>query len=126
MKFNSRTLTSSLVDGALGIGGAVIGQEVGALLPASVDPMYADIGKVVIGCFAPAFIKGKAQSYAKSIGIGLAAQGGLNLVNTYLLNDAAPAATQRVAGYPINSNALGGYPINSNALGRRQRAVSGV
>lgn len=113
MKFNSKSLISSLVDGALGVGGAVLGQEVGRMVPATVDSTIVDAGKIVLGCLAPAFIKGKSQNFVRSIGIGLAAQGGLNLVNAFVLK---PTGYTRIGGADNRAYALAGADNRAYAL----------
>jgi hypothetical protein len=55
------------------------------------------------------FIKGKAGAYAESFGTGFAIQGGLNLVNQYLLK---PTGYGRVGGLDNSNYALYG-PDNS-------------
>jgi hypothetical protein len=84
---NTKNIVSSATRTAVVIGGAVAAQELGKMVPAdTLDPMYTDIAKVVIGGLAiPMFAKGKSAGLINAFGDGFAVQGGLNLVNTYLL-----------------------------------------
>ena len=94
-------LVKSVLHTGIGVAGAAGAQYAGTMLPASVDPMYADLGKVVLGGLVlPMLTKGAAGEYLSSFGNGMAIQGGLNLVNQYLIK---PTAYARVGGVD-NSN----------------------
>jgi len=94
---NTKNLVSGAIRTAVVIGGAVAAQEAGKMVPATtLDPMYTDIAKVAIGgLLIPMFAKGKSASYISAFGDGFAVQGGLNLVNTYLLTPAVSGVDNR-------------------------------
>lgn len=106
----TKDLGKSAINYALLLGGAVAAQEAGKMVPATtLDPMYTDAGKVVLGALVlPMLTKNPT---VKTIGEGFAIQGGLNLVNQYLLNG-APA----VSGVDNRDYALMGVDNRDYAL----------
>ena len=108
----TKDLAKNALSTALGIGGAVGGQEIRKMIPATtVDPMYTNIGLVVVGGLVlPMFAKGKAGDYIKSVGNGMAIEAGLQLTNQYLM----PAGTA-VSGY--NNAGSGLYGVNNEGPG---------
>lgn len=107
----TKDLAKNALSTALGIGGAVGGQEIRKMIPAeTLDPMYTNIGLVVTGgLLLPMFAKGKAGDYVKSLGNGVAIEAGLQLVNQYLM----PATA--VSGY--NNAGTGLYGLNNAGPG---------
>lgn len=107
----TKDLAKNALSTALGIGGAVGGQEIRKMIPAeTLDPMYTNIGLVVTGgLLLPMFAKGKAGEYVKSLGNGIAIEAGLQLANQYLM----PAAT--VSGY--NNAGPGLYGVDNSGAG---------
>lgn len=107
----TKDLAKNALSTALGIGGAVGGQEIRKMIPAeTLDPMYTNIGLVVVGGLVlPMFSKGKAGDYIKSLGNGVAIEAGLQLANQYLMP--APA----VSGY--NNAGPGLYGVNNEGPG---------
>lgn len=107
----TKDLAKNALSTALGIGGAVGGQEIRKMIPAeTLDPMYTNIGLVVAGGLVlPMFAKGKAGDYVKSLGNGIAIEAGLQLVNQYLM----PATA--VSGY--NNGGTGLYGLNNGGAG---------
>ena len=108
---------------AAGLAGMVAAQEGGKMVPATtLDPMYTDIAKVAIGVLGvPMLTK---NTTIQQVGLGFALQGGLNLVNQYLLSPAAPGA---VAGYDNAGYAIMGSDNRDYALmgtGGSQPSVS--
>jgi len=118
---NTKNIVSKATRTAVVIGGAVAAQELGKMVPAdTLDPMYTDIAKVVIGGLAiPMFAKGKAAGYISAFGDGFAVQGGLNLVNNYLLTPAAVGGTDN-ANYSI----MGTDNANYSLMGPRSSQAS--
>lgn len=107
----TKDLAKNALSTALGIGGAVGGQEIRKMIPAeTLDPMYTNIGLVVTGgLLLPMFGKGKSADYVKSLGNGMAVEAGLQLVNQYLM----PATA--VSGY--NNAGSGLYGVNNEGPG---------
>jgi len=110
----TKQLAASALATALGIGGAVGSQEIRKMIPAeTLDPMYTNIGLVVLGGLAlPMLGKGKSSSYISSLGNGMAVEAGLQLVNQYLMPAATPG---QVAGY--NNAGPGLYGVNNEGPG---------
>ena len=120
---NTKNLVNKVLHTAVGVGGAVAAQELGKMVPAdTLDPMYTDIAKVVIGgLVVPMVAKGKAAGYIQSFGDGFAIQGSLNLVNNYLM----PASS--VSGIDNRGYALMGVDNRDYALmGIRGNMVPGA
>lgn len=92
-----KNLMSSAMNNVLAVGGALIAQKGGAMIPDTVDPMYVNIGKVALGILAPTFVKGKSQAMVASLVTGIAIEGALQLWAKY-----------RVAGFDNGANALAG------------------
>lgn len=107
----TKNLMSSLVSGALAGGGAIASQELGAMVPATIDPLYVNIAKIALGSIAPALVKGKNAEYLKSIGTGVAVEGALALYATY--------KTPAVSGWDNSNYAMSG-------LDNSQFAMSGL
>jgi hypothetical protein len=107
----TKQLAASALATALGIGGAVGSQEIRKMIPAeTLDPMYTNIGLVVLGGLAlPMLGKGKSSAYISSLGNGMAVEAGLQLVNQYLM----PATA--VSGY--NNEGPGLYGVNNAGPG---------
>lgn len=107
----TKDLAKNALSTALGIGGAVGGQEIRKMIPAeTLDPMYTNIGLVVLGGLVlPMMGKGKSGDYVKSLGSGIAIESGLQLVNQYLM----PATA--VSGY--NNEGPGVYGLNNGGAG---------
>lgn len=107
----TKDLAKNALSTALGVGGAVAGQEIRKMISVeTVDPMYTNIGLVVAGGLVlPMFAKGKAGDYVKSLGNGIAIEAGLQLVNQYLM----PATA--VSGY--NNAGPGLYGVNNEGPG---------
>jgi hypothetical protein len=127
---NSDALMSGVLDGVLGGTGAIAAQEFGAIvtpmIPATMlAPGTAgelvDAAKIVLGCVLPAMVPGEYHEHAKAIGIGFAAQGGLNLFNTLM----ATPTYVRVGGADNRMYALAGADNRMYALagGRRYRVA---
>ena len=100
-----KNLMSSAMNNVLAVGGAVLARKGGAMVPDTVDPMYVNIGKVVIGAFGPTLLKGKSQAMLASLGTGIAIEGALQLLASY-----------GVAGFDNGANALAGFDNASYAL----------
>ena len=100
-----KNLMSSAMNNVLAVGGAVLARKGGAMIPDTVDPMYVNIGKVVIGAFGFALLKGKQQAMLASLGTGIAIEGALQLLASY-----------GVAGFDNQSSALAGWDNGSYAL----------
>lgn len=118
----TKNITDGLIRGVLVGGGAVIAQELGGMIPDSVDTDIVDAGKIVLGIFGPSFVGGKTKGFADAIGAGMIAQGALNLANKYLLSTANYTRIgANAAGYPIDPVGLSGasapgYPVGSSGL----------
>lgn len=91
-------MTDAFVDGIINVlaagGGAVAAQELGVvataplanMLPASMQPYAGDIIdgiKVAGGIAVIMFVKGESAKYLRPIAVGIAAQGALNLANSF-------------------------------------------
>ncbi len=127
---------STIVDCALGVGGAVAAQEIGSFIPASTTMPWlssaVDAAKIVLPAVVVSMMaSGSTKEKARAIAIGMAAQGGLNLANVYVFNK----PTARI-GYPINANGLSGqrtgrspgYPLGTSGgglAGTSRRGVAG-
>jgi hypothetical protein len=118
----TKNITDGIIKGVLTGGGAVIAQELGNMIPDSINTDIVDGGKIVLGIFGPAFMGSKMKPYAEAIGNGIVAQGALNLANKYFLSgNGYVRIGANAPGYPINSPGLAGanapgYPINSPGL----------
>lgn len=110
---NTKDLVKNALSTALGVGGAVAGQELRKLVPAeTLDPMYTNLGLVLLGgLVVPMVAKGKSGNFIKSAGNGLAIEAGLQLVNTYLM----PTADTTVSG--LNNGGVGLYGLNNAGPG---------
>lgn len=101
-----KNLMSSAMNNVLAVGGAVLARKGGAMVPDTVDPMYVNIGKVVIGAFGPTLLKGKSQAMLASLGTGIAIEGALQLLTSYGV----------ISGFDNNASALAGWDNGSYAL----------
>ena len=106
----TKNLVSNATSSVLVAGGAIAAQELGAMIPATVDPMYANIGKIVIGTLLPTFVKGKANGFAKDFSAGWVAEGALQLYAGFKTSGAT------VAGWDQYRPALSGWDQYSPAL----------
>jgi len=110
-KMKTSNLSKSAINYVTALAGAAAAQEAGKMVPAtSLDPMYTDVAKVAIGgLLIPMVTK---NAYAHTFGLGFALQGGMNLVNQYLL---APSTTA-VSGYDNRGYAVMGVDNRDYAL----------
>lgn len=84
----------SLMTAASAVGGAVAGQLLTKLIPASVDANLRAAAPLVAGYFAGSLIKGPN---GQAFGLGMMAVGGVNVVKT--LAPSLLSGTPMIAGY---------------------------
>lgn len=102
-------LISSATSAVLVSGGAIAAQELGSYVPSTVDPMYVNAGKLLVGALLPTFVKGKSAGYVKDLSAGIIAEGALQLYASFKAGGA-------VAGWDQAQYALGGYDQFAPAL----------
>lgn len=111
---NTNLLVKRVMHTGIGVAGAVAAQYAGSIIPATVDSLYTDAGKVVVGGLVlPMLAKGAFGEYLAAFGNGFAIQGGLNLANQYLVK---PTGYVRMGGVDNSDYALMGLDNAGYAL----------
>lgn len=110
---DTKGIMSNAMGVALGTGGAVAANYLGAMVPDTVDPMYVNIGKIAIGVLAPTLVGGKQSKVVESFGQGMAIAGALALLQSQGVISGFDNQAYALAGYDNQAYALAGaemYP----------------
>ena len=126
MKLRKKSIGSTLVETAVGVGGGVVAN----MLDTKVMPTQSDTIKIAVkagvGAILPLFIDNSITNSLASSMIGVA---GYQLATTFLGDDSSSSTTPATTGFPPAYNAVEGLPsewIAKHTKATKKASVSGT